>query len=93
MNIFLESLLQNEISVQNSITVVEFRQQELPLLRPKSNAKLLYASCLCWGKSNTATVKKIRGFYGKIPGNQLPVHTPLFLRTSACRTFLEIKKW
>ena len=37
--------------------------------------------------------KKIRRFYGKIPGNQLPVHIPLFLRASACRTFLEIKKW
>ena len=36
--------------------------------------------------------KTIRRFYGKIPGNQLPVHIPLFLRASACRTFLEIKK-
>ena len=35
--------------------------------------------------------KKIRRFYGKIPGNQLPVHILLFLRASACRTFLEIK--
>ena len=40
-----------------------------------------------------AHFKKIRRFYGKIPGNQLPVHFPLFLRASACRTFLEIKKW
>ena len=39
------------------------------------------------------TVKKIRIFYSKIPGNQLPVHFPLFLRASACRTFLEIKIW
>ena len=39
------------------------------------------------------TVKQIRRFYGKIPGNQLPVHIPLFLRASARRTFLEIKKW
>ena len=31
--------------------------------------------------------KKIRRFYGKIPGKQLPVHIPLFLRASACRTF------
>ena len=37
--------------------------------------------------------KNIRRFYDKIPGNQLPVHTSLFLRASACRTFLEIKKW
>ena len=37
--------------------------------------------------------KKVRRFYGKIPGNHLPVHIPLFLRASACRTFLEIKKW
>ena len=37
--------------------------------------------------------KKIRIFYGKIPGNQLPVHIPLVLRASACKTFLEIKKW
>ena len=42
---------------------------------------------------NYCTVKKMRRFYGKIPGNQLPVHIPLFLRASACRTFLEIKKW
>ena len=39
------------------------------------------------------TVKRIRKFYGKIPGNQLPVHFPLFLRPSACRSFLEIKIW
>ena len=38
-------------------------------------------------------VKNFRRFYGKIPGNQLPVHFPLFLRVSACRTFLEIKIW
>ena len=37
--------------------------------------------------------KKIRRFYGKLPGNQLPVHIPLFLRASVCRTFLEIQKW
>ena len=37
--------------------------------------------------------KKIRRFYGKIIGNHLPVHFPLFLRGSACRTFLEIKIW
>ena len=37
--------------------------------------------------------KKICRFYGKIPGNQLPVHIPLFLRASACTTFLDIKKW
>ena len=29
--------------------------------------------------------KKIRRFYGKIPGIQLPVHFPLFLRAFACR--------
>ena len=39
------------------------------------------------------TVKKIRRFYNKIPGNKLPVHFPLFLQASACRTFLEIKIW
>ena len=39
------------------------------------------------------TVKQIHRFYGKIPGNHLPVHFPLFLRASACRTFSEIKIW
>ena len=41
----------------------------------------------------THNVKKIRRFYGKVPGNQLLAHFPLFLRASACRTFLEIKIW
>ena len=27
-----------------------------------------------------STVKNIRRFYGKMTGNQLPVHVPLFLR-------------
>ena len=35
---------------------------------------------------------KFRRFYGKIPGNHLPVHFPLFLRASAYRT-LETKIW
>ena len=39
------------------------------------------------------TVKKIRSFYGKIPGIRLPVLLPLFLRAFTCRTFLEIKIW
>ena len=39
------------------------------------------------------SVVHLRRFYGEIPGNQLPVDFPLFLRTSACRTFLEIKIW
>ena len=34
------------------------------------------------------TVKKIRRFYGKIPGNQLPVHIPLFLPTVPENTFV-----
>ena len=39
------------------------------------------------------SVKKIRRFYGKIPGSWLPVLLPLFLRAFTCRTFLEIKIW
>ena len=39
------------------------------------------------------TVKKIRRFYGKIPGIWLLVLLPLFLRAFTCRTFLEIKIW
>ena len=31
--------------------------------------------------------KKIRRFYGKIPGISLPVLLPLFLRAFTCRTF------
>ena len=50
-------------------------------------------SCLDMQSINVGcTVKQIRRFYSKIPGNQLPVHMPLFL-WAACRTFLEIKKW
>ena len=41
--------------------------------------------------TTTYTVKQPRRFYGKISGNQLPVHFPLFLRASACGTFLEIE--
>ena len=37
--------------------------------------------------------KKIRRFYGKIPGISLPVVLSLFLRAFTCRTFLEIKIW
>ena len=37
--------------------------------------------------------KKKRRYYGKIPGIWLPVHLPLYLRASNCRTFLEIKIW
>ena len=37
--------------------------------------------------------KKIRRFYGKIPGIWLPGLLPLFLRAFTCRTFLEIKIW
>ena len=37
--------------------------------------------------------KKIRRFYGKIPGIWLPVLLPLFLRAFTCRTYLEIKIW
>ena len=37
--------------------------------------------------------KKIRRFYGKIPGIWLPVLLPLFLRGFTSRTFLEIKIW
>ena len=37
--------------------------------------------------------KKIRRFYGKIPGIWLSVHLPLFLRASTYRAFLEIKIW
>ena len=32
--------------------------------------------------------KMIRGFYGKMPGILLPVHLPLFLRASSCRTVI-----
>ena len=39
------------------------------------------------------THKKIRRFYGKIPGIWLPVLLLLFLRAFTCRTFLEIKIW
>ena len=46
-----------------------------------------------WSYGRTHTVKKIGRFYGKVHGNQLLVHIPLFLRASACRTFLEIKQW
>ena len=37
--------------------------------------------------------KKIRRFYGKIPGIWLPVLLPLFLRAFTCRPYLEIKIW
>ena len=37
--------------------------------------------------------KKIRRFYGKIPGIWLPVLLQLFLRAFTCRTFLELKIW
>ena len=41
--------------------------------------------------SRSHTVKKIRRFYGTIPGIWLPVLLPLFLRAFTCRTFLEIR--
>ena len=55
----------------------------------------LYLLRTLLAKSNNVYTfkKKIRRFYGKIPSNRLPVHFPLFLRASACRTYLEIKIW
>ena len=48
-------------------------------------------AALSFPNLNKVHCKKIRRFYGKIRDNQLPVHIQLFLRTSACRTFLEMK--
>ena len=42
----------------------------------------------CTQKGQNSTLwKKIRRFYSKILGIWLPVHLPLFLRASTCRTF------
>ena len=46
--------------------------------------------CTRW---TTYAVKRIRRFYGKIPGIWLPVHLPLFLRASTGTIFLELKIW
>ena len=67
-----------------------------------NHSKVLYlivtdgSRSVCLGRfwfSKNSHCKKIHRFYGKIPGNQLSVHIPLFLRASPCGTFLEIKKW
>ena len=61
--------------------------------RPPPTQQRENVSCLLEYLVPYTVKKKVRRFYGKIPSNQLPVHILLFLRASACRTFLEIKKW
>ena len=68
-----------------------YREIRKILLALSSISHFNWSSAKIISSIDGCTVKKIRRFYGKIPGNQLPVHFPLFLRASACRTFLKLK--
>ena len=55
--------------------------------------RTIYEYILQCKTERSYTVKKIRRFYGNIPGIWLPFLLPLFLRAFTSRTFLEIKIW
>ena len=71
----------------------KFTQHHRTTRPPFTMYEMELCHCLFMVWKQTYTVKKIRRFYGKIPGIWLPVLLPLFLRAFTCRTFLEIKIW
>ena len=70
------------------VLLKELMKKEQRLLRLHSLVRV------CVGpKQNVHCKKKIRIFYGKIPGNRLPVHFPLNYGSLLVEPFLEIKIW